>query len=647
MTTNVVPRPTVLSAATVPPWSLMTSWTRERPIPLPSCVRPFACSTRWNRSKRRGDLGGGDAGAGVADPELGGPSDLPQRDGQAALEGELEGVGEQVQDDLLPHLAVDVDRPGQGGAVHLQPQAGPLARRAEAAGQVGGEGGEVGGPVRGPGPPRLDPGEVQQGVDQPEQPQPVAVHDLQEGPVCRRDLALGPGQDVLDRTEHQGQRGAELVADVGEEGGLGPIELGQLLGPAALLLVGPCVGDGGGHLPGQQVEEAPIPLVERPAGADARDDEPGQLPLPRPRHRQNDRPPRRLGPGAARQGPESFGQVIELDGLAHRRRPEERPGGLTALELDDGGAGRGVPPQAGRPGQGQPPTLGVQQVEEGEGQVMRVAGQDPGGGLAGILDGPGLVRRRRRQLPERPQPPLADGPVGVLGDDAEHPADPPPVVRDGAVREGMIRLLGEPPPLQEQEEPLVPGRPPRADDRLGPRADVAPDLGPDVPGRPSQGPGMLRAEGHPGVSVVIEEGEVRPPAHPHGIAGLEHDPDHRPEELGPTLDRAERGAPPVERPGAFAHLAPPGEGGYCVDLRVRSSTLIHGLTRSPERHPGAPGRLEGIPSARVRSRRRLGPAPPHLGTMKGWGILNEANEGGPHRFPGARRPVPATPGKRP
>ncbi len=32
-----------------------------------------------------------------------------------ALEGELEGVGEQIEDDLLPHVAVDVDSPPEQG----------------------------------------------------------------------------------------------------------------------------------------------------------------------------------------------------------------------------------------------------------------------------------------------------------------------------------------------------------------------------------------------------------------------------------------------------------------------------------------------------------------------------------------------------
>ena len=73
--------------------------------------------------------------------------------------------------------------------------------------------------------------------------------DREPFPLGRAAAPPASAQGVLERPQHQRQRGAELVADVGEERGLGPIELGQRLGPPPLLLVGPCVGDGGGDLP--------------------------------------------------------------------------------------------------------------------------------------------------------------------------------------------------------------------------------------------------------------------------------------------------------------------------------------------------------------------------------------------------------------
>src|SRR5258708_5900934 len=44
----------------------------------------------------------------------------PEPDGDAALERMLEGIREQVEHDLLPHLPVEVDRFGQRRAIHNQ-----------------------------------------------------------------------------------------------------------------------------------------------------------------------------------------------------------------------------------------------------------------------------------------------------------------------------------------------------------------------------------------------------------------------------------------------------------------------------------------------------------------------------------------------
>ena len=61
-------------------------------------------------------------------------------DGDGALEGELQRVGEQVEHHLLPHLAVQIHRLVERRAVHGERQAGPVDRRPEDAGQFGGDG---------------------------------------------------------------------------------------------------------------------------------------------------------------------------------------------------------------------------------------------------------------------------------------------------------------------------------------------------------------------------------------------------------------------------------------------------------------------------------------------------------------------------
>ena len=279
-------------------------------MPVPSWVRPRAPSTRWKRSNRRGSLVGGDAGPGVADGAA--PPNRRRRERETAivaLEGELEGVGEEVEDDLLPHVAVDVDRLGQRRAVHDQLQPRPLHGGAENGGQLGREGGQVGRLVGRLDAAGLDAREVEQRVDQLEQAQAVAVDDGQPLAV------VGPaGRPASASTSSSGpsmqrQRRAELVADVAEEGRLGAVELGQRLGARALLLVGLGVGQGRGDLPGDEVEEGAVLVVEGPARTDAGDQ-------------------KRRRPGAARRR-DRQDQGVPAAGRARRRRAGgriDRPG---------------------------------------------------------------------------------------------------------------------------------------------------------------------------------------------------------------------------------------------------------------------------------------------------------------------------------
>ena len=61
---------------------------------------------------------------------------LPKRDRDLALERELEGIGDQIEDDLLPHLAVDVDGLRKRRAVDDEPHPGAFDRGAEDAGKL-------------------------------------------------------------------------------------------------------------------------------------------------------------------------------------------------------------------------------------------------------------------------------------------------------------------------------------------------------------------------------------------------------------------------------------------------------------------------------------------------------------------------------
>jgi hypothetical protein len=76
------------------------------------------------------------AGAGVADRKLEVAVFLSQGHLNGALERELEGVGEKIENNFFPHLAVDVSELCKRGSVHDQPQARLFDRRAEFARKV-------------------------------------------------------------------------------------------------------------------------------------------------------------------------------------------------------------------------------------------------------------------------------------------------------------------------------------------------------------------------------------------------------------------------------------------------------------------------------------------------------------------------------
>ena len=188
-------------------------------------------------------------------------------------------------------------------------------------------------------PAGLDPREVQQGVDQLQEPQAAAVGRLQPLALPGGQGLGRVGERVLDRAEHQGQRRAELVRDVGEEGRLRPVELRQGLGPLLLLLVGPGVGDGGADLAGDQLEEPAVLLVEPQPRADAGHEESRRLVGPGRRDGQHDgrwsggrttAPAARPRSGPPGRGPPGGSPPPSPRRAASRRRPRRpgaRPGG--------------------------------------------------------------------------------------------------------------------------------------------------------------------------------------------------------------------------------------------------------------------------------------------------------------------------------
>ena len=171
---------------------------------------------------------GGDAYARVAHREFREAVTRDQLDANRPVQRELEGVREQVEDDLFPHGAVDEHRSIELGR-DRQRQPRPLERRAEHRGEFARRRTEVRRNETGLVAPRLDPRKIEQRVDELEQAKRIASGDVDERKLSAFDFA-GEG---FQRSEHERQRGAELVADVVEEARFRRIELGERLGALA------------------------------------------------------------------------------------------------------------------------------------------------------------------------------------------------------------------------------------------------------------------------------------------------------------------------------------------------------------------------------------------------------------------------------
>src|SRR5580704_19476808 len=77
----------------------------------------------------------------VPNPKLGHVARAMYADGNFSLEGEFEGVGNQVQNNLLPHIAIHVDRLTKLGTIHNESQSRLIGGRTEYAGQLRSEAG--------------------------------------------------------------------------------------------------------------------------------------------------------------------------------------------------------------------------------------------------------------------------------------------------------------------------------------------------------------------------------------------------------------------------------------------------------------------------------------------------------------------------
>ncbi len=447
-------------------------------MPEPSWVRDFAPLTRWKRSNRCGS-----SASGMPVPLSVTSSRAPsgvctQADADAALEGELQRVREQVEHDLGPQVAVDVDRLGQRRGVDAEGQAQPACRGREHAGELAGVLRQVDrleGRLDATG---LQPGEVEEGVHQLQQPLAVAQHHLDALSLLTLERSLLVVEGVLGRAEQKRERGAELVAHVREEVGLGLVELGQRLGPGLLELVGAGVGDAGGELPGDQVAEVAVALVDRSVGVEPEDLEAVRRCLGARHQRHDERVARRYVPRPGRQVVETLGEVADVHGLAGAGRGGG-PRCSVVADSELGGSRGMLAVESGGTDEVRDGPVVAEEVDQRERQVLRAVGE-LGAGRGDRL-GDGEVRRTTRaEVAQRLHPPVGDEVLGVLGDHAEHAVDGAAVVEDRAVGERVEGLLGVAAALAGRASATCPRSPHRCSsprrcaDRCRPRSPTTP-----------------------------------------------------------------------------------------------------------------------------------------------------------------------------
>src|SRR6185437_10660992 len=106
----------------------------------------------------------------------------------SSCEGELERVGEEIEDDLLPHVPIDIGRLGQRLALDQEADPRQIERGAEHRGEIRGEGPELRGHVASLDPAAFYAGEVEKGVDELAQPGAGAARGREQLAIIRSEL---------------------------------------------------------------------------------------------------------------------------------------------------------------------------------------------------------------------------------------------------------------------------------------------------------------------------------------------------------------------------------------------------------------------------------------------------------------------------
>ncbi|MFY9294069.1 MAG: hypothetical protein WAP03_25765 [Methylorubrum rhodinum] len=258
------------------------------------------------------------------------------------------------------------------------------------------------------------------------------------------ERTVGLGQKFPERTQHQRERGAELVADVGEERRLGLVELRQRLGPPAFLLQDAGVRDGRRDMSGHEVEKTAVARVDDPPRTDPDDEEARRPLVVGVLQRQDERRFDRVGPEVRRDLAAAARKIGHFRRSSRLGDEAERPGAIRRNHIADRVDRRkcralAEPSCAGDPACSN--SLFVREIEGRERDIEGIAVQNLGRLAASDLDGP-MLGTPRAQVTQGRKPPLSNDFLGRFVASAEDALDPTAVfIEDRAVSKGDVDLL--------------------------------------------------------------------------------------------------------------------------------------------------------------------------------------------------------------
>ena len=368
----------------------------------------------------------------------------------------------------------------------------------------------------------------------------------------RRGAAFGRRQRLLQGAEHERQRRAEFVTDVGEERRLGAVEFSQRLGALALAFVFVGPRDRRRNLRRHQFNETFELGVQRPMRIEARHKIAERRAAFGAAHGRDQRMLGRLLPMGERKVLDDILVDPGCDDLS-RARLSQRPSRQRVVVFD---ARRGFRVGAAEAvDRGERRALFVGEIGQRKRQIARLLGETVFKRRHHFRAGRGR-RQSRAEIAQGRQLPLADDALRHLGDDAEHALRRPGVVGERGIGERVIGFLGKAAALQIQQQRFVPRRHARGEHTFDARADGGPDLGPHMIGAAADHPTALDADRRQ-ISVVAEKCQLRSPSHPHGEARGQHHPHHGAQALRPPFRRTQRRLAPITGAHQLANGAVP------------------------------------------------------------------------------------------